>query len=559
MKRILACCLVSISILQSSALAIEYGIENNQEEKTYTQTFGDVPTNHWAFKYVEDLVERNVLNGYPDGNFYPTETVTREAFATILTVAAGVSLTDTTSTYFVDVPTTLWSSTYINAARNYITAYNIGGALYFKPTESAVREDMAVAIVKLKGYDTSSADLGIIQTMFSDYNQISESAKPYVAIAVEKGIISGFTDGTFRSQSTLSRAEAAAMLWIAFQYGNDDKVVVDDLDLNDDVYEELVETESEIEEVEEEFKPYVETLSSYSTSSKITTYDTDGNFYAVENNAIVKYTPTGSKSTLLDGNTLSFSIDETVLNSYSDNNTIYFDEVTISDILYNHGDSTFYYATLTKDSTDSYAMTQVFKLNNSSPIVSHKYNKSINATYQQGVAYYSNSNYSSSSFYLINTESLLGISSTRLIGWYEYDSTSNSLNKFSYDFSNPTYDYFNGDMYAISYQYTTPAVRKYSYSNATWNQITIIEPNIGTVLAVHSYNNTLYLSTTQSLYQLTPNGERYNATEVVNYNSVEVLDRTSFRYFSDFIFDNDGNIIFKDTTNNRIRKLTIQE
>ena len=47
--------------------------------------------------------------------------------------------------------------------------------------------------------------------------------KVYVAIAVEKGLITGFEDGTFRGQATLTRAEAATLLWRAFQFGSDNK------------------------------------------------------------------------------------------------------------------------------------------------------------------------------------------------------------------------------------------------------------------------------------------------------------------------------------------------
>jgi hypothetical protein len=56
------------------------------------------------------------------------------------------------------------------------------------------REDVAVALVKLKGYDKSRlADLSIIKAMFKDY------------------------------ELSLTRAQASAMLYRAYQYGNDNK------------------------------------------------------------------------------------------------------------------------------------------------------------------------------------------------------------------------------------------------------------------------------------------------------------------------------------------------
>lgn len=64
--------------------AVEYGVEVNPNEKTYGQSFSDVAPDHWAFTYIEELVERGAINGYPDGKFYPNKTVTRDEFCNLL-------------------------------------------------------------------------------------------------------------------------------------------------------------------------------------------------------------------------------------------------------------------------------------------------------------------------------------------------------------------------------------------------------------------------------------------------------------------------------------------
>ena len=81
-----------------------------------------------------------------------------------------------------------------------------------------------MALVRLKGYSVDDVDYSYL-SKFKDQNSISNNVKAYVAVAVQKGLIDGFEDGTFRGQSTLTRAEAATLLWRAFQYGNDDKIV----------------------------------------------------------------------------------------------------------------------------------------------------------------------------------------------------------------------------------------------------------------------------------------------------------------------------------------------
>lgn len=194
-----------------------------------TQTFSDVPQSHWAFDSIEALVARKAINGYPDGNFYPEKTVSREEFAKIMVVAAGLTAVPASVSTYADVSLTYWASPYIETARPYMTAYQNQGQLWFYPTTGALREDIAVAVVKLKGFDTQTADLSILSTMFSDLASISEVAQPYVALAVEHGIITGYTDGTFRGQGTITRAEAAAILWRAFQQGSGSKVIPDDI------------------------------------------------------------------------------------------------------------------------------------------------------------------------------------------------------------------------------------------------------------------------------------------------------------------------------------------
>ena len=46
-----------------------------------TATFTDVPTTHWAYKYVEYAVDQGVVGGYSDGTYRPTLTVTRDMMA----------------------------------------------------------------------------------------------------------------------------------------------------------------------------------------------------------------------------------------------------------------------------------------------------------------------------------------------------------------------------------------------------------------------------------------------------------------------------------------------
>ena len=189
------------------------------------QRFADVPGSHWAYGAIQGLVERKAINGYPDENFYPERTVSREEFAKIMVAAAGITPKPVERATYEDVPLGYWAVGYIEAARPYMTAYQKQGKLWFYPTSGALREDIAVAVIALRGFDTAKADLSLLEAMFTDLESISPAARPYVALAVELGIITGYTDRTFRGQGTITRAEAAAILWRAFQQGSGDKVI----------------------------------------------------------------------------------------------------------------------------------------------------------------------------------------------------------------------------------------------------------------------------------------------------------------------------------------------
>ena len=194
------------------AAVVNYGDElTNMPNKNYTQKFSDVPASYWAFNYIAEMAERNVLSGYPDGKFYPNNNVTRAEFAKIMTAAAGLKISIGYSSY-EDVNYTDWCSPYIEAARYYLSGYVSNGKSYYMPNNNALREDIAVALVKLKGYDTTGFDLSLLQTMFSDWKSISTGAQPYVAVAVEQELISGYDDGTFKPDNNMTRAEFTSAL-----------------------------------------------------------------------------------------------------------------------------------------------------------------------------------------------------------------------------------------------------------------------------------------------------------------------------------------------------------
>ena len=242
-RKILSTIMAVLILLTQTAFAKDYS--------DYPQKFWDVSKDHWAYAYISELTDKNVISGYEDGSFKPEETVSRAEWSKMLVVASGkqpITLENNKS-YAVDYNSNDWYYGYINSVISYMNFYNDGGNYYFKPNQSASREDVTVSLVKLKGYSIDNVDYSYI-SKFKDSNSVSNDLKKYIAVAIEKGLITGFEDNTFRGQDTLTRAEAATLLCRAFQLGNDNKttnsnsVYLDGSNVNSNVSNETNKEES---------------------------------------------------------------------------------------------------------------------------------------------------------------------------------------------------------------------------------------------------------------------------------------------------------------------------
>ncbi|WP_232697137.1 S-layer homology domain-containing protein [Brevibacillus daliensis] len=182
-----------------------------------TPSFWDVPKNHWAYEAITEMAKKGIIDGYRDGSFRPDEKVSRAEFAKIMIAASGVKMGDKwdIDQTFRDVTRNHWAFTYVEYAKPYLTGYKSGSSYYYKPDQSAVREDIAVAMVRLLGYDQSKTPNLKLLNKFDDEHKISNNLRSFIAIALETELIKGFNDDTFRPQNAITRAEAASLLYRA--------------------------------------------------------------------------------------------------------------------------------------------------------------------------------------------------------------------------------------------------------------------------------------------------------------------------------------------------------
>lgn len=183
----------------------------------YAAVFTDV-AGHPAEAYINEMASRGIISGYGDGTFLPDAYVQRCEYAKMLTGVANLPTSDGTSTPFVDVNVDEWYYPYIRAVQPYLNGYTVDGTMYFYPEEYATREDVTVALMKALGDDLSAYYYmeNLLVDKFVDYETVSAHNRPYIAAAVDKGYITGNTDGTFRGKDPITRAEISIILCRAF-------------------------------------------------------------------------------------------------------------------------------------------------------------------------------------------------------------------------------------------------------------------------------------------------------------------------------------------------------
>lgn len=84
----------------------------------------------------------------------------------------------------------------------------------FSPDLSTTREAMAKIIVSFRGAigDPSLELRDDYTSSFSDFDELSDWAKPYVEIVTSLGILNGYENGTFRGSKTVSWEEAITLI-----------------------------------------------------------------------------------------------------------------------------------------------------------------------------------------------------------------------------------------------------------------------------------------------------------------------------------------------------------
>jgi hypothetical protein len=163
---------------------------------------------HWARGQIVYATTLGIVEGYPDGNFYPNNPVTRGEFATWLAKVKKLPVSSLKSDVFFDVPKEHWRAPFIKAVTDagYMASFS---KELFGIDEPITRREAADVAVKSEG-------LGIIARitpLFRDVSQQEVGAAP-IYTAQEKGLVIGVNPELpiYDPERAITRAEAATLI-----------------------------------------------------------------------------------------------------------------------------------------------------------------------------------------------------------------------------------------------------------------------------------------------------------------------------------------------------------
>gem|GEM_PF-240105 len=174
----------------------------------------------WALQYITELIKKGVFTGYEDGTFRPNKPVTR--IETITAAVRQMGLRDlaesaeekASNLNFQDADLIKkkypWAVGYVSVALENDLFLETENKV--QPDKEADRLWATILLVKALGLEDEAKKKMDTELPFKDKKEIPAGSVGYVAVALEKGIITGYDDKTFKPNKPVTRAELAAIL-----------------------------------------------------------------------------------------------------------------------------------------------------------------------------------------------------------------------------------------------------------------------------------------------------------------------------------------------------------
>lgn len=189
--------------------------------------FTDVADDFWAKNVIQEAYRGEFLSGFPDNSFKPNDNVQRAQVIVSLVNGLGLSASDGTvlSTYSDRAAIPDYAKDEVNTATKKEIVVSYPDTKQLDPTKDATRAEVAAMVYQalVDANQVSAVNSDYIVSATPDDNQPktfpdieNHWAKAFIEGLLDKGLISGFGDGTFKPNEKMTRAQYAALLVKAF-------------------------------------------------------------------------------------------------------------------------------------------------------------------------------------------------------------------------------------------------------------------------------------------------------------------------------------------------------
>ncbi|MCR3956377.1 MAG: S-layer homology domain-containing protein [Gudongella sp.] len=171
----------------------------------FGQAFTDVST-HWAKDDIEAWSGKGLISGYGGGTFKPDDKITRAEFVKLINNVINIQMEDDIS--FMDVEESDWYYKDLKKAiyGEYIRGYEDNS---FRANDFISRQEAAAVLKNLVQLVEEKEN---VLGQFSDTDNTPDWSKAALMLAVQKGYLTGYTDGTLKASNHITRAESVKVL-----------------------------------------------------------------------------------------------------------------------------------------------------------------------------------------------------------------------------------------------------------------------------------------------------------------------------------------------------------
>jgi len=170
----------------------------------------------YATEAIQWMANNNVISGDKQGNFNPRKTISKAELVTLLVKALNIETVNlSTKATFTDVPTNHWAYKYVEAANRAGVISGIGNGK-FGVNNQCTREQITTMIMNYlsvsKEAVLSNQGLSEIEK-FKDEGKMSDWAKASIQFAVSNKLISGTSSDMFSPIGLATKEQIAVILY----------------------------------------------------------------------------------------------------------------------------------------------------------------------------------------------------------------------------------------------------------------------------------------------------------------------------------------------------------